>query len=61
MDNSHFSSMINDFKQGIFGALNERKEELIREGRKVRGHTGLQARAACDESDAGSVRETGKL
>ena len=27
--------MINDFKQGIFGALNERKEELIREGRKV--------------------------
>ena len=35
MDNSHFSSMINDFKQGIFGALNEKKEELIKEGRKV--------------------------
>ena len=35
MDNSHFSGMINDFKQGIFGALNEKKEELIKEGRKV--------------------------
>lgn len=35
MDNSHFSGMINDFKQGIFGALNDKKEELIREGRKV--------------------------
>ena len=35
MDSSHFSSMINDFKQGIFGALNEKKEELLKEGRKV--------------------------
>ena len=35
MDNRHFSGMINDFKQGIFGALNEKKEELIKEGRKV--------------------------
>ena len=35
MDNSHFSSMINDFRQGIFGALNEKKEELLKEGRKV--------------------------
>lgn len=35
MDNSHFSGMINDFKQGIFGALNDKKEELIRAGRKV--------------------------
>lgn len=35
VDNSHFSSMINDFKQGIFGALNEKKEELLKEGRKV--------------------------
>ncbi len=35
MDNRHFSSLINDFKQGIFGALNEKKEELIKEGRKV--------------------------
>ena len=35
MDSSHFSTMINDFKPGIFGALNEKKEELLREGRKV--------------------------
>lgn len=35
MDNSHFSGMINDFKQGIFGALNDKKEELVRAGRKV--------------------------
>ena len=35
MDNSHFSSLINDFKQGIFGTLNEKKDELIRAGRKV--------------------------
>ena len=27
--------MINDFKQGIFGVLNEKKEELLREGHKV--------------------------
>ncbi len=35
VDSSHFSSMINDFKPGIFGALNEKKEELLKEGRKV--------------------------
>lgn len=35
MDSSHFSSLLNDFKQGIFEALNEKKEELIKEGRKV--------------------------
>ncbi len=35
MDNRHFSKMINDFKPGIFGALNEKKEELLRQGRKV--------------------------
>lgn len=35
MENNQFSSMINDFKPGIFGALNEKKEELLREGRKV--------------------------
>ena len=35
MESSHFSSLINDFKPGIFGALNERKEELLRAGRKV--------------------------
>ena len=35
MDSSHFSTLINDFKQGIFGALNEKKEELLRKGRKV--------------------------
>lgn len=35
MDNSHFSSLINDFKPGIFGALNEKKEELLKAGRKV--------------------------
>lgn len=27
--------MINDFQQGIFGALNDKKEELVRAGRKV--------------------------
>lgn len=35
MDERHFSKMINGFKQGIFGALNEKKEELIKEGRTV--------------------------
>lgn len=35
MDNSHFSTLINNFQQGIFGALNEKKEELLKEGRKV--------------------------
>lgn len=35
LDNRHFSKMINDFKPGIFGALNEKKEELLRQGRKV--------------------------
>ena len=35
MDNSHFSSLINDFAPGIFGALNERKEELLKAGRRV--------------------------
>lgn len=35
LDNHHFSKMINDFKPGIFGALNEKKEELLRQGRKV--------------------------
>lgn len=35
LDSRHFSSLINDFKPGIFGALNEKKEELLREGRKV--------------------------
>ena len=35
MDSSHFSTLINDFMPGIFGALNEKKEELLREGRKV--------------------------
>jgi LL-diaminopimelate aminotransferase len=35
LESSHFSSLINDFKPGIFGALNERKEELLRAGRKV--------------------------
>ena len=35
MDGSHFSTLINDFKPGIFGALNEKKEELLRTGRKV--------------------------
>jgi len=35
VDSSHFSTLINDFKPGIFGALNEKKEELLREGRKV--------------------------
>ena len=29
MDSSHFSTLINDFKPGIFGALNEKKEELL--------------------------------
>ena len=35
LDNRHFSKMINDFKPGIFGALYEKKEELLRQGRKV--------------------------
>ena len=35
MDAHHFSSLINDFKPGIFGALHEKKEELLRAGRTV--------------------------
>lgn len=35
MDSSHFSTLINNFKPGIFGALNEKKAELLRAGRKV--------------------------
>ena len=35
LDSKHFSTLINDFKPGIFGALNEKKEELLKEGRKV--------------------------
>ena len=35
MDSSHFFFFFNDFKPGIFEALNEKKEELLREGRKV--------------------------
>ena len=35
MDSSHFSTLINDFKPGIFGAMNEKKPPLLREGRKV--------------------------
>ncbi|MBD9339823.1 MAG: aminotransferase class I/II-fold pyridoxal phosphate-dependent enzyme [[Ruminococcus] lactaris] len=30
-----FSEMVNGFKTGIFATLNEKKEELIKEGRKV--------------------------
>lgn len=30
-----FSEMVNGFKAGIFATLNEKKEELIKEGRKV--------------------------
>lgn len=35
LDSKHFSTLINDFKPGIFRALNEKKEELLKEGRKV--------------------------
>ena len=35
LDSKHFSTLINDFKPGIFGALNEKKEQLLKEGRKV--------------------------
>ena len=35
MDSSHFSTLINNFKPGIFGALNEKKGKLLRAGRKV--------------------------
>ena len=35
MDASHFSSLINEFKPGIFGALNEKKDALLRAGRTV--------------------------
>ena len=30
-----FSDMVNNIQPGIFGALNEKKEELLRAGRKV--------------------------
>lgn len=30
-----FSNLVNSFKPGIFAALNEKKEELIKQGRKV--------------------------
>ena len=35
MDNGHFSDMMEHFQQGIFGALNEKKDELLKEGRRV--------------------------
>ena len=35
MDNTQFSDLVNNIQPGIFGALNEKKEELLREGRKV--------------------------
>lgn len=31
----HFSDVVNNIQPGIFGALNEKKEELLRAGRKV--------------------------
>ena len=30
-----FSDMVNQFQTGIFAMLNEKKEELIRRGRKI--------------------------
>ena len=35
MSKIQFSEMMNGFKTGIFATLNEKKEELIKEGRKV--------------------------
>ena len=35
MSKIQFSEMVNGFKAGIFATLNEKKEELIKEGRKV--------------------------
>ena len=35
MSEIQFSEMVNGFKTGIFATLNEKKEELIKEGRKV--------------------------
>ena len=35
MEQIHFSKLVNDIRPGIFGALNEKKEELLKEGRKV--------------------------
>lgn len=35
MSTFQFSNMVNGFQPGIFAALNERKEELVRAGRKV--------------------------
>ena len=58
MDSSHFSSMINDFKQGIFGALNEKKEELLKEGRKVCPRGALAA-VRCRVGDKERVPERG--
>ena len=53
-----FSEMVNGFKTGIFATLNEKKEELIKEGRKVYnlcGDTGFQAGSARNESNAGRL------
>lgn len=35
MDKIHFSDRVNQFQPGIFAVLNEKKEELIRQGKKV--------------------------
>ncbi|MFQ7527712.1 MAG: hypothetical protein ACLRMN_09120 [Mediterraneibacter gnavus] len=35
MQKIQFSKMVNQFQPGIFTALNEKKEEMIRAGRKV--------------------------
>ena len=60
MDSKHFSTLINDFKPGIFGALNEKKEELLKEGRKVYNlSVGTpDFEPPCNESDGGGVQRS---
>lgn len=60
-----FSDMVNQFQTGIFAMLNEKKEELIRRGRKIYnlsiGTPRFFTGAAYYESYAGCLWESRKL
>lgn len=59
MSEIQFSEMVNGFKTGIFATLNEKKEELIKEGRKVYnlsvGTPDFKPASARNESNAGCM------
>lgn len=50
----HFAERLDSFEAGIFAILNEKKDELLRQGREVYnlsvGNAGFQTGAPCDGS-----------